>query len=250
MLMALIAAACLAGTLVVQSSDDPHEAIARYYGSWWFIGLLGLLVLSTAACAFSGLRLTLRKFYMLLVHGSILLIAAGAIVSEVARAEGQLIVREGRIEGQFGSEASTRFHTHGPRGDEFVPLGFLLRLDKFTIQYTDSADGPIPPRMLGSALEMPSKIKNFESRVTVLDDTGHEIRNGVIRVNSPFTFGRFTFYQQDYYFDEDRGTYSVFLVKSDPGVPLVFGGFVLLPIGIALAIYAKPRLARKGPGDV
>jgi hypothetical protein len=47
--MALIVAACLVGTLVVQSSDDPREAIARYYGARWFIGLLGLLVLSTAA---------------------------------------------------------------------------------------------------------------------------------------------------------------------------------------------------------
>jgi cytochrome c biogenesis protein ResB len=209
LLMALIAAACLVGTLVVQRSDDPHGAISRYYGSWWFIGLLGLLVLSTAVCAFSGLRLTLRRFFMLLVHGSILLIAAGAVVSGIARVDGLLFLGEG--------EATDAFETE--RGD-VIPLGFTLRLDQFTV-------------------------RNFESGVSVLDEMGREVRKGVVLVNSPFTFRRYTFYQQSYSRDESNGVYSILLVKSDPGVPLVFAGFMLLPIGIALAIYAKPRKARE-----
>jgi len=39
-------------------------------------------------------------------------------------------------------------------------------------------------------------------------------------------------------------------VTRDPGVPLVFAGFILLPIGIVLAFYVKPLLNRKGRSDV
>ena len=148
------------------------------------------------------------------VHGSILLIAAGAIVRGVAGVDAQLVLAEGETAGT----AETA------RGD-VIPLGFRLRLDQFTMQ-------------------------DYESRVSVLDEAGREIGEGVILVNSPIKFGRYTFYQQGPYRGEDQETYYVLHVKSDPGVPLVFAGFVLLPIGIALAIYAKPRLARKGHGDV
>ena len=94
-LMALIALACIAGTLIRQEPYDPNEAIARYgrvvglligllglnhlYGTGWFLGLLGLFALSTAACTFSRWRLSLRTFGSTVVHASILFITAGAI---------------------------------------------------------------------------------------------------------------------------------------------------------------------------
>jgi hypothetical protein len=42
---------------------------------------------------------------------------------------------------------------------------------------------------------------------------------------------------------------TILQAASDPGVPLVFAGFLLLPIGVALAFYAKPLLNRKGRAD-
>ena len=111
-LMALIAVACLVGTLIVQGPYDPDKAISHYgralgllvgllglnhlYGAWWFVGLLFLLALSIATCAFSGLRFTLRKLYTLIAHASILLIVAGAIVRGVAGIDGMLEIEKGQ----------------------------------------------------------------------------------------------------------------------------------------------------------
>ena len=113
--MALIAAACLVGTLIVQEPYDPNAAIARYgrrlglligllglnqlYGAWWFLGLLGLLALSVAVCTFSGARFTFRKICTLIAHASILLIVAGAILRGVAGVDGTAIIAQGADDG-------------------------------------------------------------------------------------------------------------------------------------------------------
>ena len=83
--------------------------------------------------------------------------------------------------------------------------------------------------------------------MTVLDENGKEVRNAVILVNSPLKVGRYTFYQASY---NAKTMGTILEVTRDPGVPLVFAGFILLPIGIALAFYVKPLLNRKGRGDV
>ena len=82
--------------------------------------------------------------------------------------------------------------------------------------------------------------------MTVLDEGGNEVRNAVILVNSPLKVGRYTLYQVSY---DPETLASTLEVTRDPGVPLVFAGFILLPIGVALAFYVKPLLNRKGRGD-
>ena len=94
----------------------------------------------------------------------------------------------------------------------------------------------------------PATVRAFESHVAILDAAGRELRKSVILVNSPLKFGRYTFYQVSY--DAATMASSTLEVTSDPGVPLVFAGFILLPIGIALTIYAGPLLKRKGRSDV
>ena len=111
-LMALIAAASIVGTLVEQEPYDsrtrPSRATAalgplvvllglnHLYGAWWFLGLLGLLALSVAACTFSGARFTLRKIFTLITHASILLIVAGAILRGVAGVDGEAVIAKGQ----------------------------------------------------------------------------------------------------------------------------------------------------------
>ena len=140
-LMALIAVACLVGTLIEQGPYEPNAAIARYgralgllvgllglnqlYSVWWFLGLLGLLALSVAVCTFSGARFSFRKICTLVAHASILLIVAGAILRGVAGIDGMLRLEKGQTAGDFAVEGAT-----AP-----VPLGFNLRLDDFLIRY-------------------------------------------------------------------------------------------------------------------
>jgi hypothetical protein len=341
-LMALIAVACLVGTLIAQKPYDANTAMARYgptvgslvvllglnhlYGTWWFLGLLGLLALSVAVCTFSGARFSFRKICTLIAHASILLIVAGAILRGVAGVDGILTLEKGQIAGNFEVEGATAA----------VPLGFNLRLDNFLIRYYEGAGEslevrlgdagqprsipvqvgkvvPLTPdgasklevlrrvldfkmdengqinsapdqqpdnpalqvRLTGPAGESkrwvfaihpefeghsagasdvhlryifsPPAIKSFESHVTVLDENGKEARKAVILVNSPLQVGRYNFYQASY---DPKTMATILEVTRDPGVPLVFAGFILLPIGIALALYVRPLLNRKGRSDV
>jgi len=50
-------------------------------------------------------------------------------------------------------------------------------------------------------------------------------------------------------YDPETLASSTLEVTSDPGVPLVFAGFILLPLGLALAFYVRPLLNREGRGD-
>jgi cytochrome c biogenesis protein ResB len=338
--MAVIAVACLVGTLIAQEPYVPDKAIAEHgralglfigllglnqlYGTWWFLGLLGLLALSVATCTFSGARFSLRKICTLIAHASILLIVAGAILRGVAGVDGMLTIEKGKTVSAFEVEGAA-----AP-----VPLGFQLRLDDFVIRHYDDQhddlevrlDGTGPlrsiPREAGKAVRLrpdgtavevlryfpdfkmdenhkiysasdeprnpavevrftgpageskqwlfakypdleghgsgpegiqikyvsrPPTVKAFESHVTILDEDGKEVRNAVVLVNTPLKVGRYTFYQTSY----DPETLSSTLeVTHDPGVPLVFAGFILLPIGIVLAFYVKPLLNRKGRSDV
>ena len=121
LIVALIAVACAAGTLVPQGSEaarylEAHpEAAQRFavfeavgltavYTSWWFIGLLFVLSASVLACSskrFSALLRTSgfarrRCLGSLLTHMSILLILAGGIVRGVWGEKGYVELREGR----------------------------------------------------------------------------------------------------------------------------------------------------------
>jgi len=92
-------------------------------------------------------------------------------------------------------------------------------------------------------IRMPGPVKSFASHVTILDAEGNETRQAVIRVNEPLEVGRFTVYQSGY--DPETERSSTLEVVSDPGVPLVFTGFVLMPLGIAFVFYIQPLFRRK-----
>ena len=73
--------------------------------------------------------------------------------------------------------------------------------------------------------------------MTIEDAAGKAVRKSAILVNSPVQ-GRPVHVLPGQLRRQDPGS-STLEVTSDPGVPLVFAGFILLPIGIALAIYAE-----------
>jgi len=86
-------------------------------------------------------------------------------------------------------------------------------------------------------------VKTFESHVSVLDEQGAVVRQAVVMVNSPLRVGRYTLYQLSY--DPETERTSTLEVVYDPGVTLVFIGFVLMPLGIAFVFYVQPLLKKK-----
>lgn len=86
--------------------------------------------------------------------------------------------------------------------------------------------------------EMPS-IKAFKSTVEVLENKA-VVQSRVIAVNSPFSYGGFTFYQLSY--DPRDLTWSALQVVKDPSVPIVYGGFILMMIGLSIVFCVGPWL--------
>ena len=58
-------------------------------------------------------------------------------------------------------------------------------------------------------------------------------------VNLPFTYHGYTFYQTNY--NPDDLTWSAMQVVKDPGVPIVYSGFILMMIGLTMVFWLNPR---------
>ena len=87
----------------------------------------------------------------------------------------------------------------------------------------------------------PGQVKQFRSDVAVLENGWVAARRS-IAVNQPLRWEGYTRYQAGY--DPDNPNYSGLLVSRDPGVPIVYGGFLLLTIGLVwtfkLSLRRKP----------
>lgn len=85
--------------------------------------------------------------------------------------------------------------------------------------------------------------KQYTSKVRLLEDG--LTKRGEVRVNAPLKYGGFAFYQSSY--GNDGTEFTVLQVKRDPGVPIVYLGFLLLCSGLLYRLYARqPRDLRSG----
>ena len=84
--------------------------------------------------------------------------------------------------------------------------------------------------------------QDFISKVTILKGK-KEIMARDIRVNEPLSFGGYTFFQSTY--DRDELRWSGLQVAKDPGVPVVYTGFILLIAGLMIIFYINPLLQRR-----
>lgn len=105
-----------------------------------------------------------------LVHLSILVIFAGALVGSRLGSKGSVMIPELKSTTNiFSSEDSSA-----------IPLGFEVRCDKFIIEFYDNG--------------MP---KTYQSTLTILEN-GEEVLTRDIQVNNPLTYKGYTIYQSSY----------------------------------------------------
>lgn len=79
--------------------------------------------------------------------------------------------------------------------------------------------------------------KDFISKVTILEG-GKEILSRDIQVNSPLNYGGYNFFQSSY--DSQDFNWSGLQVVKDPGVPVIYAGFILLIAGLVMIFYVDP----------
>lgn len=98
------------------------------------------------------------------------------------------------------------------------------------------------------ALEPKSdEVKAYRSTLTVLEG-GNKVMEKTVAVNDPLHYKGFSFYQSS--FRKEDPNYSGIQVVKDPGLPLIWAGFVMVSGGVIFAFYIRPRIAKKGASDV
>jgi len=137
------------------------------------------------------------RFGVYIVHMSILVIFAGAIIGTLFGVKGSIMIREKSIVPYFFNYADGKQK----------PLGFDIQVNDFTLTYYDTG-AP----------------KEFRSDLTVIDN-GQEVLHKSIVVNDPLNYKGYTFYQASYQANDDywitvqnqnTGERKLFLVS--PGV--------------------------------
>jgi len=135
------------------------------------------------------------RFGVYVVHSSILIILAGALIGSSAVARKLLHNPQFAFKGSIMlPEGESTNHIIAFKSDDHLDLGFHLRCDAFAIEYYPNG--------------MP---KTYRSRVTVLDN-GQAVQTADIEVNQPLTYKGVTFYQSSY---QPYQNYRVSLKKKD-----------------------------------
>lgn len=123
----------------------------------------------------------------------------------------------------------------------------FAKFPDFDMHTKDSqSTGPSPLQMVYESLgaETPrtmlmGPIKSFKSTLELVEGetvVGHR----VVEVNSPFSYKGYTFYQAGY--NPDDLSYTSLQVVKDPGVAVVYSGFVFMIAGLFIVFYLNPWL--------
>ncbi|ODS32647.1 MAG: ResB-like c-type cytochrome synthesis protein [Candidatus Scalindua rubra] len=85
-------------------------------------------------------------------------------------------------------------------------------------------------------------VKDYKSILRVVED-GKTVLTKTIEVNDPLKYKGYVFYQSSY--DPEGERYTGLQVTRNPGLIVVYSGFILLCVGVVFIFYVKPFLRRK-----
>jgi cytochrome c biogenesis protein ResB len=113
-------------------------------------------------------------------------------------------------------------------GDKEIPLEFGVRLDRFEI---GTYPGERRPR-------------SFTSQITIIDPMSGGTESKVVSMNNPAAHGGYSFYQSSYRVGKAR-TASFLSVGRDPGLPIVFLGYIATMAGMVITLVTRSIIYRR-----
>ncbi len=188
------------------------RAIREIYHAWWFI-------LLWAALALGGIvhivRRRIKDIPTLMLHSSLVLILAGALVTQVWGIQGSIHLRKGSFAVYYDSEGSLQ------------QLPFAIRLDSFSMQ--------LHPEN--------GNVADYRSKLTLADMSHNILRQCEVSMNNIMSYKGWRFYQWSY--DSD-GMGSTLIINRDPwGIAVTYIAYILLFMSITwIAIRGSRRTLR------
>lgn len=107
------------------------------------------------------------------------------------------------------------------------PLGFTITLRDFVLKKYEGTNNP----------------KSFESFVHVTPHDGDQPFRYHIYMNHVMDYNGWRFFQSSY--DPETLARSIFTASYDPGKHVVYGGYLLTPLGLMFIVFVKPWLVRR-----
>jgi cytochrome c-type biogenesis protein CcsB len=210
-LVLLIGVVLSAGTIL--ESLRGTEASKAVYEASWFYALLMLFALNVGCALVDRWPKNRWRIGFAITHLSMLLILFGALVTLVAKTEGQMPIWE-------GEQSSTVTQGKSEKDARPLALPFAIKLDAFELDTYPGTGMPM----------------QYRSRVRVV--TGSSETPGVIEMNKPLSHGGYSFFQSSYRIEDGRRA-TILSVSRDPGQPIVFVGYVLLVAGMIVVFATR-----------
>lgn len=211
----IISYICLVGLLAaatfVEQAKGTDFVERNIYHTIWFCCLWGVIAVTASVALIR--RALWRRLPILLFHGSLLVILAGAMLTFMSSKKGYIhLVQDTAVNSFQESE-----------GGKTIDLPFTLQLDSFRIEYYAGTEAPA----------------DYISYITYSPNTGEKNLSSHERIsmNRIFTEQGFRFYQSS--FDEDRQG-SWLSVNYDPwGTSVTYAGYILLAISMLCLLFSR-----------
>lgn len=199
------------GAATFVEKQQGADWVARYvYGSWWFALLWGIV----AVCGMAFFLRSRKAAHNLLLHSSLVLILAGALLTSLTARRGTVHLRQGETVSAFLSETGAE-----------EPLPFRLTLKDFSIDYHAGTETP----------------SDYCSVIAI--ETNGNIETGEVSMNRIYNYHGTRLYQMSY--DSDMQGASLNVNEDKWGLPLTYAGYMLLFVSFVWMLLAPKGGFRK-----
>ncbi len=200
---------------IIESRSGVAAAGSLVYYSWWFLGLQGLFAINVALSIADLFPWGKKRIGFLVLHGSLLLIFAGSVVTYFFKIEGQLFLWEGESGNRIAEVVNGRVKAQHD-------LPFAVTLRDFVL---DTYPGTMRPA-------------GFMSIVQITDLDTNQVYDAKIWMNNELHHRGYSLFQSSYQQDGRREA-TVLSVSKDPGQNIVFAGYVLLVLGMIVVLFTR-----------
>lgn len=200
----------LAATTFAEQVYGTDFVEKNIYHTIWFCCLWGAI--ATMAFVVLIRRSLWHRLPILLFHGSLLIILAGAMITFIGGRKGYMHLRPGMVVSSFQEKEN------GNR----IDLPFTMRLDSFQVEYYPGTEAPA------------DYVSYFTHSIPEQEENSSQER---ISINHIFTFQGYRFYQSS--FDNDNQG-SWLSVNYDPwGTGVTYTGYILLGISMISLLFSR-----------
>lgn len=217
LLFTMYAVGLSAATLIEKAHGSTLAKVLIYYSPLFFLLQL-LLIANFAAIIRRRQFLQKKRWSMLLVHFSWVVILSGSVISHLFGVEGTIHLREG--------EKKDRIHIRSNHGQRMDPLPFEIELERFTLTRYPGSTSP----------------SSYESNLLVYVDDG-EVHRECVFMNNVLDVKGYRFFQASFDPDE-RGT--ILSVNKDvAGRNVTYMGYLLLMVGLVGCVVGRNSRLRR-----